>query len=229
VKDILGKALLHHHLGQQHVCLGLNNSYGPQEQYEVEVFFATGHTDLEEYALSLCKGKVLDIGAAAGRHSLYLQGRGLEVSALEISPGCCRVMRERGVLSVLEADLFDTDALRAKFDTLLLLMNGLGLAGTLAGLPMFFATLDRLLAANGQVLLDSSNIDYLFTGSTMPSDHYFGEVEYQWEYSGQKGPWFHWLYLDIDRLYLEAKNRGWRCQVLFDNDSGGYLARLTKK
>ena len=146
---------------------------------------------LEQKALSMAKGRVLDIGAGAGCHALALQERGLEVKAIDISPLSCEVMKERGVKNAECVNLFNPQ-LQGKYDTLLLLMNGTGIAGKLNRLPMLLNRLKELLAEGGQILIDSSDLKYIYENEDGSMDidlnaPYYGEVDYQMQYKNVKG------------------------------------------
>jgi SAM-dependent methyltransferase len=168
-------------------------------------------------------GKVLDIGAGAGSHSLVLQQRGLDVTALEISPLAAKVMRQRDVKNVTEADIFTYQA--DTYDTLLLLMNGIGLAGTLENLKIFLKHARTLLNPGGQLLFDSSDIAYLYEGN-LPADRYYGEIAYQYEYKKHFTDWFNWLYIDEQTLTQTAAAEGWDIEVLFEDEFSQYLVRF---
>ena len=114
---------------------------------------------VEQEALDTASGAILDVGAGAGCHALALQAMEKQVTAIDISPLAVQTMRERGVKDVREQDFFTLDG---KFDTILMLMNGIGIVGTLSRLPAFFMQVDRLLAPGGQLLCDSSDICYIF-------------------------------------------------------------------
>ncbi|MEN7547748.1 methyltransferase domain-containing protein [Rapidithrix thailandica] len=210
-----------------HHDLLLHTSYGATEQMPVEVFFRSYEEMplLEQYALEMCQGKILDIGAGAGAHCLVLQEMNQQVSALEISPLLTKVMQKRGVKNTFTADIFTFTQL--PFDTLLLLMNGIGLAGQLSKLQQLLQHLKSLLSPQGQILLDSSDIRYLYGDTDMPENSYFGEIAYQYEYRGKKGDWFSWLYVDIDTLSSIASQCGYHCQLIHENEEEQYLARLT--
>lgn len=166
---------------------------------------------LEQLALQKAKGTVLDIGACAGCHSIYLQQQGVDVTALEQSALCCEVLRGRGIEKVIQSDLFQFTG--QQFDTLLLLMNGTGIAGTLQHFPAFVRHLKTLLKPNGQILMDSSDLIYLYLNDDGSADldlnaiRYYGDLTYQAEYNRIKGDKFPWLYLDRDLLkkLLEAE------------------------
>lgn len=222
-----GKAILDYWRGDTAATLLVHNNYGEPEPMPVRTFFRTEAelSDLEQYAIDICRGHVLDVGAGAGRHSLILQQK-FSVTAIDISPECVAVMRERGVKQALQADVF-TYAPEIRFDTILLLMNGLGIAGNLQQLPGFLTTLKQLLASGGQILMDSCDVSYLVE-DTFPQDRYVGEITYQFEYQGEKEAVFPWLYLDSWRLRQAAWQVGLRSQVIYEAETGEYLARLTK-
>jgi SAM-dependent methyltransferase len=206
----------------------INNKYGPVEELPLDIYFRDENNlnGLELYALSLCKGSVLDIGAGVGSLSIILQNKGIKVEALENSEICCEIMRSRGVEKVTFQDFYSI-SFEHKYDTLLLMMNGLGICQTLDNLPVFFTSLNRLLKSDGQVLFDSSDVHYLYDDG-IPEDTYFGEIDYQYEYRGQKGSWFKWLYVDIETLKQEAKKHGFQLQVLSEDANGQYLGRLIR-
>ncbi len=225
--DVFGKALLDFHEDKRPAKLWLHNNYGTPEDMPVEDFFRAEDeiSELEELALRLCKGKILDIGAGVGAHSLILQSYGLDVTALEISTAACDIMKNRGVKHVLNSDIFSK---QKDYDTLLLLMNGIGLCRDIDGLSNLLLHLKESINGNGQIILDSSNISYLYTSGNFPVCNYYGEISYQYEYEGVKGHWFKWLYIDFNLLKTIAKQHGFFCELLFEDDMDQYLARLTR-
>lgn len=226
--DVFGKALTDYYEFGQSDKLWLHNNYGKPEDMPVEVFFRSGNDipELEEYALALCRGKILDIGAGVGAHSLILQSKGFDVTALEISGSAAGIMSDRGVKRVINMDI--ASYTNAAYDTLLLLMNGIGLAGDMEGLNALLPHLKNLLKENGQIILDSSDIAYLYNARNRPKKNYYGEISYQYEYQGNKGEWFNWLYIDFNKLSEIAAVHGMLCQLLFEDGMDQYLARLTK-
>ncbi len=125
--DLWGQALLDYHRGIRQYPLILQTSYGSPEPVPLEEFYRSdlSFNKLEIYALELCKGDILDIGAGAGAHSLQLQNMEHSVTALEYSPGACEVMKERGVKTVVQGDFWQFH--HQKYNTLLLLMTVLAL------------------------------------------------------------------------------------------------------
>ncbi len=185
---------------------------------------------LEQTALDMCKGKVLDIGGGSGSHALYLQEKGIDVSVIDISEGAAEVMKARGVQNVILGDInaYDTE----KYDTLLLLMNGIGLTGTLDGFKQFLMHCKNLLKPNGQIVFDSSDVMYMYEeedGSVWINmmNEYHGEVEFSMEYNELKGEPFKWLYLDYEMMTQLAEQCGYKAELIAEGEHHDYLAKLT--
>jgi 2-polyprenyl-3-methyl-5-hydroxy-6-metoxy-1,4-benzoquinol methylase len=226
MKDVLGKAIHDYYHELKTGKLWIHNKYGPKEEMPVDAYFRREEDmpELELLALRACKGKVLDIGAGAGSHALWLQQHGLEVTALDISPAAAEVTSLRGVNKVLAQDVFTMES--GSYDTLLLLMNGIGLSATLKGLRAFLQHAKQLLNKNGQILFDSSDIAYLYEKKLPTVQHYYGEIAYRYEYKGQKTDWFSWLYVDKETLSVIAQEEGWKMEVLLEDEYAQYLVRL---
>lgn len=227
MKDLWGRALHDYYHGVLNNSLILHTSFGEPEEVPVWVFFREPE-NFEEHellALDLCKGRVLDIGAGTGCHSLYLQQYGASVTALEQSSGACEVMRSRGVQNVVEQDVFNFN--QGKFDTALILMNGLGLAGTLNKLTVFLNHIMSLLNPDGQILADSCDVRYLYSKQQLPKGNYYGEQRYSYQYENQKDVEFPWLFVDVGRLMEEAHQIGLAAQIVYQSETQ-YLARITR-
>lgn len=224
--DVFGKALQDQFSNATADTLWLHNSYDEPEEMPVDIFFRTEDEmpDIELEAMDLCEGRVLDVGGGAGSHALILQNRGFEVIALDISAAAVEIMKARGVAHAVEGDIFTYQG--EKFDTLLFLMNGIGLTGTLEGFKNFLDHARSLLNEGGQLLFDSSDITYLYEGIEMPADKYYGEVSYQYVYKEEKGDWFNWVYIDPQTLKKIARESGWECHLLFDDGQDQYLAEM---
>lgn len=227
MKDIFGNALADHFNGVKGNKLWINNKYGKKEEMPLDVYFRTADEmpDLESLALSLCKGKVLDIGAGAGSHTLLLQQQGFDISAMDISALAVDIMKRRGVKHAFEADIFNYSG--DKFDTLLLMMNGIGLCGTLERFKAFLRHARPLLSADGQLIFDSSDIVYLYDGKPPAGPGYYGELDYQYVYKGKKSDWFKWLYIDLNTLTKIAMEQNWTVDLKFDDGYDQYLVKLT--
>ena len=188
---------------------------------------------MEQAALQRAQGRVLDVGAGAGCHTLPLQMRGLHVTAIDISPLSVETMQQRGVIDARQEDFFAFSP-DTPFDTILMLMNGTGIVGTLDDLPKLFERLDALLAPGGQLLIDSSDLRYVFEdeeGNFYPEDfdNYYGEVDYQMVYGKVRGERFNWLYVDFPRLKECAEVMGYIAEVICQGEHYDYLACVRKR
>jgi SAM-dependent methyltransferase len=184
--------------------------------------------ELEVLALQNATGKILDVGAGAGTHANYLQNMGKDVTAIDISEGAVAFMQTQGLKSK-KVDFFDLKD--EKFDTILMLMNGIGVAGTLSNLEKTLEHAKSLLNPGGKILCDSSDIKYLYEdedGSLWVNlnQEYYGNFRFQMKYKKETGPWFDWLYVDFDSLFNAAKNVGLKAVRLYDKDDN-YLAEIT--
>jgi len=225
MKDVLGQAISDYFHQTSAGKLWVNNKYGPREEMPVAVYFRNAEEmpELEWIAVQHCKGKILDIGAGAGSHTLLLQQMGQDCTALEISPLAAAVIKARGVERIIQKDFFQWTG--ETYDTLLLMMNGIGLSGTLRGLRAFLGKARKLLSPGGQLIFDSSNIAYLYGGHPPEMPDYYGEILYQYEYKKQRSDWFNWLFIDGETLKTVAAEEGWQTEFLFTDESDQFLAK----
>jgi len=184
---------------------------------------------LEQKALALCSGEVLDIGAGTGTHSLYLQQKGKSVTALDIRSGLVAIMNKRGVKNLINADIYEYKA--KKYDTLLMLMNGIGFTADFSGLKKFLKHSRKLLNSGGKIILDSSDLLYLYKdddGSVLINlnEEYYGELEYAFEFKGVRGEAFKWLFVDFTNLSFFANEAGFDCEMFYEDEHFNYLAIL---
>ena len=188
--------------------------------------------ELERIALDEASGEILDVGAGSGCHSVALMKMGKSAVAIDISPLSVEVMKERGV-DALQVNLYD-ESFDRKFDTVLMLMNGTGIIGNLDNMPVFFERMKQLLKPGGSILIDSSDLRYLFEeedGSLMIdlADDYYGQLDYQMQYKDVHGEPFDWLYVDFDTLAFYAEESGFDAELLAEGEHYDYLAKLTPR
>lgn len=230
--DPFGQAIWDYQQGDQTAALEIETSLDAHEVLPASYLFRSYHDCplLERMALDRCRGTILDVGAGAGSHALHLQRLGCDVTALERSTLAVKTMRERGLRQVQQGDFFQASL--PGFDTVLMLMNGIGLVGQLSRLPDFFERARTLLNAGGQILLDSSDLIGLFENEAgvIELDHstdYYGEVHYHVRYAKRAEASFDWLFVDPDTLQDEARAHGFLVEVLAVGDHDDYLARMT--
>ena len=231
--DPMGRAIADYHKSNKASRLRVFSPMFEEDEIPLTTLFRNYESmpEIERKALDLAKGRVLDVGAGAGCHSLVLQEKGMNVTAIDISPLSVETMKERGVKKVFEQDFF---TLEGQYDTILMLMNGIGIVGTLERMPEFFKQLDKILAPGGQVLCDSSDISYVFEDEEgmidIPNEmDYYGEHSFQMQYKDIIGEPFDWLYIDADTLKQKAGRCGYVVEVVAEGGHYDYLARLTKR
>lgn len=230
--DPMGRAIAEYHKTGKAEKLKVFSPMFEEDELPLPTLFRSYDEmpEIEQKALNLAKGKTLDVGAGSGCHSLVLQDRGIDITAIDISPYSVETMKERGVKKVFEQDFF---TLKGQYDTILMLMNGIGIMGTLERMSVFFKLLDRILAPGGQVLCDSSDICYVYETDDgiieLPDDmEYYGELSFQMQYKDTIGEPFDWLYIDADTLMMKAEENGYAVEVLAEGNHYDYLARITK-
>jgi cyclopropane fatty-acyl-phospholipid synthase-like methyltransferase len=231
-KDAMGKAIADFHKGRRDGKLIVLSPMFEEDEIPVTTLFRAfkDMPKMEQKALKMAKGKTLDVGAGSGCHSLWLQDKGIDVTAIDISPYSIETMKERGIVNVREQDFF---TLEEKYDTILMLMNGIGIVGSLDKLPDFFKHIDKILADDGQLLCDSSDLCYLYDdkdgiAELMDSDKYYGELEYTMCYDDIKGDSFPWLYIDANTLRNYAEANGFKMEIVRRGEHYDYLARITR-
>ncbi len=231
MKDIFGKALLDYHSGNYSEDIITSTNISDEDVLPLPYLFRDFNDmpKLEQKALQLAKGAVLDIGCGTGNHSLYLQQKGLEVKAIDISKGAIKVAKQRGVLHAKVVDVLDE---AERFDTLLLLMNGTGIFQELIKVSKYLQHLKSLLKPKGQILIDSSDIKYMYEDEdgglwVDTNAGYYGELDYFISYKGEKEHPMKWLYLDFDTLKLACETVGLQCELILEGNHFDYLARLS--
>ena len=233
MKDLFGKAILDYQTNNSPEDLITETSISEADEMSVAYLFRSyaEMPKLEQKALQLAKGKVLDVGCGAGSHSLYLQNElNLDVTAIDISANAIKACELRGLKKAKVQDIMQLDG--EKYDTILLLMNGAGMCGKFKNIPNFLQKLKSLVTDNGQILVDSSDIIYMFDededgGKWIPTDvDYYGEVIFDIEYKCEKEASFDWMYIDYNTLQNAAVANGLQCELILEGEHFDYLARL---
>ena len=233
MKDLFGKAILDYQTNNSPEDLITETNISEPDEMSVEYLFRSFKEmpKLEQKALQLCKGKVLDVGCGAGSHALYLQEKEFEVIAIDISENAIESCILRGVKNAKVCNILDLG--NEKFDTILLLMNGTGIFGTLEETSKYLLKLKSLLNENGQILIDSSDIIYMFDQDEegtyeIPASGYYGELTFTIRYKGETEASFPWLYLDYNTLQNACHSNGLNCELILEGEHFDYLAKITK-
>lgn len=234
MKDLFGKAILDFQTNNSPEDLITETTISEEDEMSVAYLFRSYDEmpQMEQKALQLSKGKILDVGCGAGSHSLSLQNeRNLDVTSIDISPNAIQACTLRGLKKAKVQDVLTLE--NEKYDTILLLMNGAGMCGKLKNIPNFLLKLKSLLNPGGQILLDSSDIIYMFDddedgGKWIPSQNeYYGEIVFNISYKGEKEKPFDWMFIDYNTLQNAALDNGFQCELILEGEHFDYLAKLS--
>jgi SAM-dependent methyltransferase len=234
--DLFGQAILDFQTNNNPEDLITETSISEADEMSVAYLFRDfdAMPKLEQTALNLSFGSVLDVGCGAGSHSLYLNNhKKLSVLPIDISEKAVQACHLRGLKSAKAIDILSLE--NQKFDTILVLMNGTGIFKNLSETAVYLQKLKSLLTENGQILIDSSDIIYMYDededdldgAKWIPANGYYGELTFTISYKNQKQEPFEWLFMDFNTLQNAANANGLYCELLQEGDHYDYLARLS--
>lgn len=231
MKDLFGQALVDYQNGDYTEDIITSTNISDDDILPILYLFRNYKEmpKIEQKALDLAYGDVLDVGSGAGSHSLYLQDKKkLNVKAIDISQGAIKVCFKRGIKDTQVIDVLEVTE---QFDTILLLMNGTGVFQKLDQVTRYLLHLKSLLKPKGQILIDSSDIMYMYEdeeGRQLIEDteNYYGELEYYVAYKGEKEEPFNMLYLDFELLKKACFAVGLKCVMLTEGEHYDYLAKI---
>lgn len=232
MKDLIGQAAQDYWKNKKTEPLFTETTFSEKEELDITHWFRTEKqlSNIERKAIELSKDKILDVGCGVGSLSLILQEKQKEVTAIDISSLAVEIAQQRGVINARKINLLELK--NQTFDTILLLMNGTGIFQTLKQIDTYLSHLKSLLAPNGQILIDSSDIIYLFEededgGRWMPAGiNYYGEVDITVYYQNETEK-FPWLYLDFNTLRNACAFHKLHCELVLEGEHYDYLARIT--
>ncbi len=234
MKDLLGKAILDFQTNNNPENVITETTISEADEMQIEYMFRSYNDmpKLEKEALKLAKGEILDVGCGAGSHALYLKENGFDVLPIDISENAIKACKLRGLENAEVIDVLDIK--NQKFDTILLLMNGTGIFGKLNKVAQYLNHLKELLNDGGQILIDSSDLIYMFDededgGKWIPMHaDYYGELVFNLSYKGENEDPFDWLYLDYNTLQNACFANNLICELILEGENFDYLARITK-
>ena len=228
-KDIFGTAIRAYYKENDETPITVHSPDFDDDEIPVDYLFRDFEKmpELEQKALQLCHGKVLDVGCGAGSHALYLQKiKNIEVEAIDTSEGAIEIAKERGVKNAYQKDFYKI--VDTKYDTLLFLMNGSGIIGKLENLESFLNHCLELLHEDGSIILDSSDLIYLFDDEFIDTENYYGELQFTLSYKDQVAEEFDWLYLDQETLKEAANRLNLNCEIVAEGEHFDFLAVLKR-
>ena len=231
--ELHGQAMLDYLNGEEdaHCVLRRDDGIAYPPIYARQFFYPDGLPELDRIAVELCSGRVLDIGAGAGSHSLAIQNRGLQVTSVDLSTKAVRVMSDRGCRDARVGDVFDSYT--ELFDTVFIILN-IGIVQNLPGLARFLDHLRTLMSDGGKLITDS--IDPLnstdesyreYTEDKIRKGCYPGERTLRFEYKDQVSDWFEWMHIDPETLEQYVEAAGYSMKRM-GNDGKRYLVEVRR-
>lgn len=232
--DPLGQAILAYAKNGRDANINVESDLMENDVIPVSYLFR--HLEImpeqERLALERVQGKILDVGAGAGAHTRILRARGYDVTAIDTSKGAISYLNNR--FPGLDHRCIDVNDLSGeRYDTILLLMNGIGIAGTLEQLPSFIDHLMSLLKPEGKLLFDSTDVSYFYEeddgGMWIDlNSSYFGEFRFRMTYKEHQTDWFNWLYMDAGTLEETVKTMNLSLKIVYTEEES-YLAEITNE
>ncbi len=231
-KDLFGKSIYDYWFNKQPEDLYTRTNLTDEEVLPVKYLFRSfDEMPLpEQQALLLAQGKILDVGAGSGTHSVWLQKHGKDITALDFSEYGNKVLKDRKINKVILADFFQYKPAE-KYDSILLLMNGIGIVGKAIYTDRLFKKFDELLTPQGVAFIHSSDLKYLYEeggGYLMPQEGYYGDVKFTIRYKETEES-FDWTYIDEQTLKVFARQNNYKAQKIAESDFGDFLIKVWKK
>ena len=193
--------------------------------------------ELERQAVDKARGKILDIGCGAGRHALYLQNKGFDVTGIDNSPGAVKVCRLRGLKRALVRPIQEIDKFKAdSFDTILMLGNNFGLFGDAENARTILEKMSRITASKAQIIAGTRNpyltdkkehLEYLRFNRRR--GRLAGQIRFRIRYGKTVGEWFDYLFVAPDEMQKILEKTDWQVREYLMPEDANYFAVIEKR
>jgi SAM-dependent methyltransferase len=203
-----------------------------------EYYFSTFKQWLpgEQKAMEFVKGRVLDIGCGAGRHALYLQGKGLKVVGIDNSPLALEVVRKRGVKNTKLCSISQISKKLGMFDTVLLLGSNFSLVGTPEKAKRILDRIDSATNEGARIIAqtldpyDTGDPDHLsYHAANRAAGKWGGQAKIKYRYRKYATPWFDFLMVSRDEMKNLLEGTNWEIYKFIDSEGPVYIAIIEKK
>ncbi len=192
--------------------------------------------DREKSAIRLSRGRVLDIGCGAGRHSLFLQEKGLDVTGVDVSPLAIQVCKGRGLRNARLMSIDDVGPSLGKFDTILMLGNNFGLFGNKTKARSLLRRFLNMTNPKGRIIAESLEI---YKRPVDPAHRRYhlvnmsrgrmpGQVKIRIRYRSLATPWFDYLLASKKEMKQILNGTGWRAKRFFSSKGPSYIAIIER-
>jgi SAM-dependent methyltransferase len=235
-EDAFGQALCAAYKGDE-VFEVLERDDGFVDSMSTKEYFSDyeAWSPIEQKAMQFVKGRVLDVGCGAGRHSLYLQEKGFDVVGIDISPLAIKVCRLRGLKKTRVMPIEATNFGQGSFDTVIMMGNNFGLFGSLKKARRFLGKFRRMTSEDA-LIIASSRDPYLTNNPAHLHCHRLnkkkgrmsGQVRIRIRYEKYMGKWFDYLMVSREEMKQILTGTGWEVTEFLNSEGPHYIAIITK-
>jgi len=190
----------------------------------------------QKQAMRYARGRVLDIGSGAGRHSLYLQAKGLDVTGMDNSPLAIEVCKLRGLKKTVVTSLNQINSNLGIFDTVLMMGNNFGLFGSFEGARRLLKKLGRITSEKGRIIAETldvyktDNPDHLsYHERNRRKGRMGGQIRIRARYKKYATPWFDYLMVSKQEMENILEGTDWHINKLIESGGPVYIAIIDKK
>jgi 2-polyprenyl-3-methyl-5-hydroxy-6-metoxy-1,4-benzoquinol methylase len=238
-KDVFGQGLLKQYKDLSDTVYEIiERDDGFIEAAEIKRYFTKPNefSTSEKKILNMAKGRVLDVGCGAGRHAIYLQQKGLDVTGIDNSPGAIKVSKLRGLKKTKLLPIEDVDKFNENsFDTVIMMGNNFGLFGTPTKAKQLLKKFYKVVSPNGQIIAENFDphktknpVHLAYHKKNKQQGKLAGEITMRLRHSINTGGWFQYLFVSIPELKEIVKDTGWKVDKIIKTTDSGYIAILKK-
>lgn len=194
-------------------------------------------SDAERRAIALAKGRILDVGCGAGRHALYLQEKGFDVTSIDTSPGAVKVCKLRGVKRAMVLTVDKVDKFKpASFDTILMLGNNFGLFASAKKAKSLLRKFARVTSPGAKIIAGTRNPYFTedanhlqYHKQNKKRGRMAGQIKMRVRFKKIVGKWFDYLLVSPEEMREILSDTGWQIEELFASEEATYIAVIGKK
>lgn len=192
---------------------------------------------LEKRAVKLAKGRVLDVGCGAGRHALYLQEKGSDVTGIDNSPGAIKVCKLRGLKKAMVRPIDEIDKFKVNsFDTIQMFGNNFGLFGNRKNARKILKKMARITSPEARIIAETLNPYKTDNSFHLPylranrrRGRMGGQIKMRVRFGKTIGEWFDYLFVSPVEMQEIIGDSDWQIEEFLDAQEANYIAVIKKK
>lgn len=236
-QDAFGQMMWAYYRGKE-VCEIVERDDGYFSAYHGPKVYFSEYRDwplIGQKAMQFAKGRVLDIGCGAGRHSLYLQKKGLEVLGIDSSPLAIKICKLRGLKKAEIMSLEDVDFKPDSFDTILMMGGNFGLLGSLTKARRLLKRFHKMTSEDALIIAETR--DPYKTDNPAHLEYHklnkkrgrmSGQVRIRVRFEKTVAEWFDWLMLSKEEMRELLQGTGWKVSEFIESEDSRYTAIIEK-